>query len=86
MLQEHFIVVDRAESIALHERMQESSPASEEEVVEERRPASEKKVQGRPCDGPGRGTMMYNKADWHRYYHKFYCKSCFAANNWRCMK
>ena len=80
------MVVDRTESIALHERMQELSPASEEEVVEERRPASEKKVQGWPCDGPGCGTMMYNKADWHKYYHKFYCKSCFAANNWRCMK
>ena len=68
MLQEYH-VADRAESIALHER------------VMEMRHASEKKVQEWPCDGPGCGTMMRNKSERQKYYKKFYCKRCYAANN-----
>ena len=68
VLQEYH-VADRAESIALHER------------VVETRPASEKKVQEWPCDGPGCGTMMRNKSEWQKYHKKFYCKRCYAANN-----
>ena len=69
VLQEYH-VVDRADSIALHER-----------VMEETRPASEKKGQEWPCDGPGCGTMMRNKSEWQKYFKKFYCKRCYATNN-----
>ena len=81
---QEYHVVYRAESIALHERLkevEETKPDSETKVVEEKKPAKETKVEEWPCDGPGCGTMLRNKKEWQKYYKKYYCKSCYAANN-----
>ena len=81
---QEYHVVYRAESIALHERLkevEETKPDSETKVVEEKKPAKKTKVEEWPCDGPGCDTMLRNKEEWQKYYYKYYCKNCYAANN-----
>ena len=66
---------NRAESIALHERV------VVEETVAPARVVQAQEQWARPCEGPGCNTRMSHKSEWRRYYRKYYCIRCYDANN-----
>jgi len=78
--QEYHHVVERAESIALHERITGEETAS---TPSEKKEKKQKKVEweGYACEGPGCGVMLRHKSEWTKYYYKKYCNDCYGANN-----